>query len=302
MRTIVLALLVVFLGVTPIVAAQAKTKHRAHSVQSVEPPPPPQPQLPSLRPVVTSYDVYVGGVHLLEVRFLFQEEPGRYRIKALARTRGFWHFVAPWESHIVSEGKIEGARFAPVEHTNTSIWKKQPKTLAMHFDAQHNVAVDFDPPDPPSDKRNIVTEEQKRGALDPLSSVLQLLGNLAVNKSCAGTEPVFDGKRRFDLTGTDLGWDDTDPDDYGVYKGRARLCDIGFKMVAGEWKDRERSKFWQTKTGEKGRRESYRIWLASLAPDMPELAVRAESQSVWGWIIVHLSEWHYATSAELAEP
>jgi hypothetical protein len=286
------------MALTPVSGAHAKAKaaHKAPSSASQQPP---RQQLPTLRPVVADYAVYVGGMHFLEAHFLFQEEHSQFRINALVQTNGFWHWLFPWEARLRSDGRIEGARFEPKEHWNTATWKNAAKTIRMHFDNRQNITTEFEPPEEPDPKREIVTDEQKRGALDPLTSILQLLGDLAVNKKCQATEPVYDGKRRFDLTSEDKSWGETDPQDYGLYNGKARICDVAFTMIAGEWKDREHSRFWQTTNGKEGHREPFRIWLATLSPELPELAVKAESPSSWGWIVVHLSGWHYATAAEL---
>ncbi|MDD5585986.1 MAG: DUF3108 domain-containing protein, partial [Alphaproteobacteria bacterium] len=166
------------------------------------------------------------------------------------------------------------------------------------FDEQLNVTPEFIPHEEPDKNREIVTAEQRRGSLDPLSVILQLLGDLAVNKSCAVTEPAFDGKRRFDLRSEDKGWEDTDPQGYGMYSGKARRCDVYFKMIAGKWLDREHSLFWQYVDGDKGR-HPFRIWLAALSPELPELAVRVESPSAWGRIVVHLKGWRYVEGKDL---
>lgn len=252
------------------------------------------PLIPALKPIQADYDVYVGGVHLLDAHFFFHEEPPKYHVTAHITTHGFWNWAFPWQADLFSDGHINGARFEPALHKNTSQWNEDSKTIRMRFNDKHQIMTEFVPHEEPDKNREIVTPEQTKGSLDPLSVVLQLLGDLAVNKSCAANEPAFDGKRRFDLISEDMGYGDTDPQGYGMYQGQARRCDVRFKMIAGKWLDREHSLFWQYMDGEKGH-EPFRIWLATLAPELPELAVRAESPSVWGRIVVHLKSWRYAT-------
>ncbi len=289
MRKAILILLVAVLGVVPAGAeAKGKAKDRARKqvAEKVIP-----SQLPVLKPVIAEYDIYVGGLHLS--RHVFREDENRFDIRAHARTRGFWGWMLPWRADLESQGRIEVSRFKPETHKNASTWKDETKTIAFNYDRNQNINVVFEPSETPSEERNIVSDKEKRGALDPLSGILQLLGDLAVNKHCWGSEPLFDGRRRFDLVGEDKGRGFTDPDEYGLYKGEARRCDVHFNMVAGEWKDRERSRFWMHKDGTPGR-EPFEIWLAQLSPDLPELAVRAESPSAWGRIAVHLKGWRYA--------
>ena len=42
-----------------------------------------------------------------------------------------------------------------------------------------------------------MSDQQKKGALDPVTALLQMLAHVAVDDSCAYTVPVFDGKRGF---------------------------------------------------------------------------------------------------------
>ena len=125
-----------------------------------------------------------------------------------------------------------------------------------------------------------------------------MLAHVAIRNSCALPVPVFDGKRRFDITGRDGGYADTDAEDYGVYTGRARLCHVDFKMISGEWKDREHARFWPKTETESGR-EAFHIWLASPVGGLPELPVRLESGSIAGLIVVHLSSWRYVSTEEI---
>ena len=125
-----------------------------------------------------------------------------------------------------------------------------------------------------------------------------MLAHVAVDKSCAVPVPIFDGKRRFDITGKDAGEGATVGDEYGVYSGPARLCDADFKMISGEWKDREHAHFWQKTETESGR-DPFHIWLASPAPGLPEMPVRLETGSIAGLVVIHLSSWRYASVDEI---
>jgi len=254
-------------------------------------------RLPELKPLEADYDIYVGGGHFMEAYFYFQQDKSRYSVTAQVQTRGIWNTLFPWKAHMISEGRVRGTRFEPLMHVNTATWKDDAKVIAMRFAGKRDVKVHFTPHEAPDKNREIVTAAQRRRSLDPLSVVLQLLGDLAVNQSCDGSEAAFDGKRRFDLISEDKGWGENDPQGYGVYKGPARRCDVYFKMIAGRWLDREHSLFWQYMDGDKGH-EPFKIWLAALSPELPEMAVRAENASLWGRIVVHLKGWRYPPSGE----
>ncbi len=255
-------------------------------------------KIPVLPPLMTAYDVYVGGFHLIEAKILFEERKDAYRVVFKANTRGIWARFFPWHTTLESRGRIvNGLRFAPKEYSNHDEWNHKPKITKIHFKGKGIVVPEFDPPN--TDKnREIVTDEQRKGSLDPITALLQMLANVAVKNSCAIPVPVFDGKRRFDIAGRDIGQDYTDSDGYGVYDGNARLCGADFKLISGEWKDREHARFWKKTETEDGR-EPFQIWLVSPAKGLPELPVRLESGSIAGLIVVHLTSWRYASKEEV---
>ncbi len=259
-----------------------------------------QQRIPALQPLMTTYDIYVGGLHLVTADILFEEQDGKYLTRIKAQTYGFWHKILKWDGMLQAQGKIADDHFVPAEFSQLDIWGNKPKTTKLHFDARRDVSVEFDPPSH-DEGREAITPEQRIRSFDPITALLQMLAHVAIEHSCAVTVPVFDGKRRFDITGIDAGSDTVNDGEYSVYNGPARLCDASFKMIAGEWKDRKPTRFWQKNDKEEGR-EPFHIWLATLAPGMPEMPVRLESGSVFGLIIVHLTGWHYATPDELKAP
>lgn len=254
-------------------------------------------EIPVLPPILTTYDVYVGGLHLITSHIWFEQQKNAYHVVVKAKTRGLWGRFLPWNTVLDARGDINGKYLEPKAFYTRDEWKRKPKITTLKFDGRGDVVPDFDPPN--TDKnREIVTPEQRKGALDPASALLQMLAHVAIDQSCAVPVPVFDGKRRFDITGRDVGFHTTQSDGYGVYNGRARLCAADFEMISGEWKDREQARFWQKTPTERGR-EPFLIWLASPAVGLPELPVRMESGSIAGLIVVHLSSWRYATEEEV---
>jgi hypothetical protein len=277
--------------------AEAKKAYR----HAAPPPPAEEPQLlPVLPPVSASYDVYVGGIHLLTAEAFFQEQDGKYQAELKGKTYGFWQRLFPWNTVMDVKGSIHSDTFVPAEFFTRDEWNHKPKITKLHFDGTGEVVPDFDPPNH-DENREIVTPEQRHGALDPISALLQMLAHVAVQKNCTVTVPVFDGKRRFDISGGHESSGIIDEGDYSTYKGNARVCAADFKMISGEWKDREHARFWQKTETEEGR-DPFHIWLAKPAPDLPEIPVRLESGSVWGLIVIHLTTWHYTDPRVLDIP
>lgn len=295
MRLLLTILCSLILATAPVASAQAKTRHQHRHIQTPERVAP--PPIPVLPPLYTTYDIYVGGIHLVEARTWFEEQGDHYHAIVRANTHGFWGKLFPWNTVLDAHGLISGDQLKPQEFFTRDEWSHKPKITKLHFDGKGGVEPEFDPPNH-DENREIVTPEQKQGSLDPITALLQMLAHVAVYSSCNVTVPIFDGKRRFDITGKDDGTGTTQGEDYGVYSGKARLCSADFKMISGEWKDREHAHFWQKTETESGR-EPFHIWLASPVADEPEMPVRMETGSIAGLVVVHLSSWRYASHDEI---
>lgn len=283
--------------VTPAKPAGHKHAHKKPKPVVKEEPP---SRIPVIAPIVTTYDVYVGGIHLLQANILFQEEGNHYRAHVTGGTYGFWHRMFAWDTDLRVEGRLRDDKFLPNQFDTHDTWREKTKATHLQFMPDGDIVPTFDPPSH-DENREQVTKAQRTGALDPISGLLQLLAHTAIEGNCAVTVPIFDGKRLFTITGADQGDDDIDAEDYGLYTGRAHLCNTSFAMVAGDWKDpdnHEKSRFWQKNDHENGR-EPFHVWLANITPTLPAMPVRLESGSVWGLIVMHLSAWRTANDVDL---
>jgi hypothetical protein len=221
--------------------------------------------IPNIKNLNLGYSVYVGGLHAMDATAQFTRATGTYKFGVKTGTHGFLRALAPWDAELHSNGRLVNARVMP---------------------SAGNV---FTPPEGES-KHEPVPDIMKRGALDPLSGVIQIISNFAYDKGCNQTVPIYDGHRRFDLTLTDDGTETLDGDGYSVFSGEATRCIINFEMRAGSRKDREGSKFWEDRsTGKNGRPPVY-VYLAKVRDDLPELPVRAETTTPFGGVVVHLKD------------
>lgn len=252
--------------------------------------------IPALQPIVATYDIYIGGIHLLTADVLFEEGAHTYHARLNGQTYGVVYKVFPWNTELDAEGRIKNDQLMPTEYATHDVWGQKSKTMKLHF-SKGNIVSEYNPPE---EDKNPLPPDQRVGALDPITALLQMLAHVALTNNCNVSVPVFDGKRRFDVTAKDTGSEYIDEDDYGVYKGVAHTCDASFKQVAGEWTEKIKSRFW--KKADNGEdREPFHVWLAQIEPSMPQLAVRIETGSVWGDVIMHLTKWRPATAADRIE-
>jgi hypothetical protein len=78
-----------------------------------------------------------------------------------------------------------------------------------------------------------VSEDQKRGTLDPLSGLVYSLSGVSLSaaKPCGDTVRVFDGRRRYDIDLKPAGQENVKSD--GGYSGPAQKCTVVYKQLAG---------------------------------------------------------------------
>lgn len=79
-----------------------------------------------------------------------------------------------------------------------------------------------------------VSAEQKREAVDPMTAVTLILSGVKADSAnpCGTVAPVFDGRRRYDITFTYVK-DEPVKLDNGLYSGRAHLCQMHYRQIAG---------------------------------------------------------------------
>ena len=110
-------------------------------------------------------------------------------------------------------------RDKPVQRVKVSFDKPVPETLA---EPSYNTT------------KYPVTDEQKKGALDPMSAITAILAGVKVTEKdpCGTGVQVFDGRRRYDVTFNYVK-DEPVKLTNGLFNGTAHLCQIHYNQIAG---------------------------------------------------------------------
>jgi hypothetical protein len=127
-----------------------------------------------------------------------------------------------------AEGGLSAAGPVWARYDLDHAYAKKRRVTAMRYDGQI-VNVEVDPiyrnlGEPPA------SEEQKRAARDPLSSILAMGMQVARTRTCEGAYATFDGRHLYNLTfaGGKPGRYDTDG-----YDGPVLKCNVRYEPVAG---------------------------------------------------------------------
>ncbi len=173
------------------------------------------------------YTLYAGGITLGRVDLSARLEENRYVAHSTLTTAGvvnsFWR--AKLEG--ASEGKVDAGHVLPERYDASHVYDGPRSDFAMRYTSGLPAITTPDPPDP-------LPEDKIRSTLDPVSALVSFVASANTQKAkpCSQAAPVFDGRRRYDMTlsferKTDVKMDS------GLYAGPVEVCQLHFKPVAG---------------------------------------------------------------------
>lgn len=237
----------------------------------------------SIRAGRFSYEVYIGGTHALSFDIGLGLAGGRYRVEAIGHTSGIIGYMIPWQSWNRSEGMRDGLSLKPDFYHSSNIFRDQLRTANLDF-APDGSVVATTVPNAAQDERERVPPEQTIGTLDNLSGALSLVLALDAHQPCTVTVHGYNGRRRYDVVVRDGGSEVLPPTEFGMFSGRATVCLLMVRRLAG-FKNDAHSLYDQPEDRER----VYTIWAAQILPNMPPVAVRIEGANKLGAWLIHLT-------------
>ena len=177
--------------------------------------------------------LYASGVTLGKVDLNASIRGDQYHVVSNLQTGGVVN--AFWQSEIqaTSTGTLAAKAFHPSLYDSFYTGRSDKKQeVSLTYDNNGPLRLYSDPPY--STTGFEVTPEQQRATIDPLSAIALLVSGVgaAPDNPCGVVLPVFDGRRRYNVEVTKIK-DTTVSMDNGLYKGRALLCQIKYKQLAG---------------------------------------------------------------------
>lgn len=239
-------------------------------------------------PVAASYEVYFGGLHLLDARAKLERHGGGYRLAAEVATSGFAGWLRPWKGISESRGRLAGDSIVPRHYRNRGTTSDGERLTVISYDRDGKVAMKVVQPEDDGEDRHPLPPDAEAGTLDPLSVVAGLSEVLEKGGRCEGRFAVFDGRKRYDLVVSDAGEKLLEPTSYSIYAGPARGCRLDYEMLGGHRLDRD--------DGQEDRRRV--VWVASPAEGAPPIPVRLEFETAFGYVIGHLTGFAQGLQAE----
>ena len=229
------------------------------------------PGAAAAEPLRASYEVRAAGLRIMEVEAMIDLDAPRagYALELRTRLRGVAAAFGSGEGVSRASGTWRAGQARPAGFSSDGVWRGQARTLLMDYPDGQPVVRRIAPPD--EEEREPVPEELRRGTLDSLSVLAQLMRNVAGSNRCEGRAAVFDGRRRIDFTAVTEGMQAL-PASGEAWGGEALRCRFEGRQVAG---------FPRDQPPEDRRPQLGTAWLAAPRPGTPPIPVRVEVPSRW---------------------
>ena len=225
-------------------------------------------------PIYLQFEVFGGpGLHFLTLQVSVDQSSERYSPAVDAETRSLADLFVDLRSRIEARGRISADVLLPEAMRAETHRRGVDLHTRVDYAVDGTVTAEAKPP--PDRPVTPVTPAQMRGTVDQLTAYLALARHLAGHGSCALALAVFDGRRRYDLSFTDL-----DPEILPGLAGPTRVCRMSRRRIAGFPVDRG-----GTETTDQGK-----LWFARLIPGDLMVPVRMEFGSEFGTFTADLAE------------
>jgi hypothetical protein len=180
------------------------------------------------------YVVTLAGLPIGRGNWTIDIGDDQYVATASGKTTGLLRMIANGEGISAARGRVSHGNLVPATYASTIKTDTYTEDMRITLAAGNVKELSIEPPSPPQPDRLPVSEAQRRGVMDPMSSTLNYVvgsGQLLAPAACNYKVSVFDGRMRYDLK---LAYKrmDTVRADKG-YAGPAVVCSLYFVPIAG---------------------------------------------------------------------
>jgi hypothetical protein len=179
-----------------------------------------------------AYSIAFWGIPFGQTNYDGRFDDGAYSARSHFQTSGivsvFWNAIID----ATANGRITQHQLQPSEYDSYARRNEEKKERIKVTFASGSVTTFADPPY--NTTLYPVTDQQKRDAVDPMSAVTLILAGVKADAAnpCGTVAPVFDGRRRYDITFTYVK-DEPVKLANGLFDGRAHLCQLHYNQIAG---------------------------------------------------------------------
>ncbi len=207
--------------------------------------------------IETSYEVNVGGLTVLDIKYSSEITVAGYRSQASIETKGMANFFSEYSMKMAASGTLAGGQSSPLQYRSRSEKKDKKKTFDLNWSQGLLSAANRQAVKNPEIQAEIATALTPN-VTDPLTAIFRI-GTLPGGNPCQAAHRIFDGKEVFELRFSfrrEAVLDDSFP---GAYHGKAYECRATYVPVAGRYAVKFRKRNEEPPT--------YNVWLAPIGAD-----------------------------------
>ncbi|MGA8614414.1 MAG: DUF3108 domain-containing protein [Xanthobacteraceae bacterium] len=190
------------------------------------------------------YDATVAGIPVGHGSWVVEIFDNSYTAAASGTTEGLLKFFTGAHGVGTSRGTMTAGQLVPTNYAATIIDDRHVDDVHISLTDGNVTDYTAEPPLLPLPERIPVTDADRRGVVDPMTSALTRVGGSGDPvraEACQRKVPVFDGRVRYDLT-SEFKRIASVKADKG-YEGAAVVCSLYFTPISGYVPDRAAIKY-----------------------------------------------------------
>jgi hypothetical protein len=225
------------------------------------------------------YKVYFGGFNILNAAAAIKLNSEGYTIKTKSATDGILDLFFEWKGQATSAGRFLNQQPIPLIHSNLGERNGDIRKTILSYNPEGKITSSTVHPAPDFSEVFPLPINAEYETVDPLTVIVALNRRLEKGLDCNANFPVFDGRRRYDLTLEDRGQTILLNNPFSIFSGSARVCKIDLHMIGGH--RREKSKYASSA------RERL-IYVARPVKRGPVVPVGLTIETAFGTLMAHL--------------
>ncbi|CAH1659322.1 conserved hypothetical protein [Chelatococcus asaccharovorans] len=228
--------------------------------------------------IEANYDISLLGLKIGIAAIKADVVKDQYKLDVWSQLTGLAGIITGGKGAATSTGSISGDRILPATFAVTTANSEKSITVRMALAGGSVQAVEIKPPIEPRPDRIPVTEQNKRGVVDPLSALLMPAssGNTSNAAACDRNIPVFDGATRFDVK---LSYAREETVRSATYSGPVAVCRARYLPISGHRADRTATKFMENN-------KDMEAWLMPVGEDRVFIPYRISVRTPLGTTVI----------------
>ena len=230
-----------------------------------------------------SFEAYGGGLPLAGGALrMTVDGDRRYDARLESASASWFNMVTNFRYEAAAAGTVSNPAVAPQRFRGERNTRSKRDVTALTYGGG-TVSVHTEPAMSP-EKASLVPEAARRGSVDPLSAGIGVILGAGGQGACNGSNPVYDGRRRYDVTLTLLGSAVLPPSKRRMAAGTAQRCQVALRPVAGFQTDRNKPKAFFAE----GKERTATIWF--LPVQGRTIPIQVEVETDFGSFYVHTTD------------